>query len=61
MVFSLRFLLTDFKISACRSEEHNNSAKDKGKQGYYFHRRNVYLIIITVSIKSGFEQCTNKK
>ena len=34
----LRFLLTGFKISAYRSEEHNNSAKGKGKQGYYFHK-----------------------
>ena len=33
----LSFLLTDFKISACRSEELSKRATDKGKQGYYFH------------------------
>ena len=34
----LRFLLTGFKICACRSEERNNRETGKGKQGYYFHR-----------------------
>ena len=60
MVF-LDFLLTDFKISACRSEEHYSRATCKGKQGYYFHRKMKCLFhAILVTIKSGFERYLNK-
>ena len=59
MFFFSRFLLTGFKIGTCRSEEHNNKVKGKGKQGCVFHRH--YFHTITVAIKSGFEQYTNKK
>ena len=59
MFFFLRFLLTGFKICTFRSEEHNNRAKGKGKKGYYFHRYHFHTI--TVAIKFGFEQYTNKK
>ena len=59
MFFFSRFLLTGFKIGAFRSEEHNNSAKGKGEQGYYFHRYHFHTL--TVTIKSSLEQYTNKK
>ena len=58
MFFFLRFLLTGFKISACRSEGHKNSAKDI----IFLSRRNVYFIQkISVARESRFEQYTNKK
>ena len=61
-VFFFRFLLIGSKISACRSEESNNRATGKGKQGYYFHRKMKYLFqTITVIIKIDFERCINKK
>ena len=41
--FFFSFILTCSKISACRSEEHNNRATGKGKQGFYFHRKMKYL------------------
>ena len=34
----LCFLLTGFKISACRLEQRNNRATGKAEQRYYFHR-----------------------
>ena len=62
MFFFLRFLLTGFKISACRSEEHNNRAKGKGETGILFSKVDeMFIHQTTVAIKSGFEQYTNKK
>ena len=57
-----RSLLAGFKISTCRTKEHNNRAIGKGKQGYYF-RRNMKCLFqtIIVTIKSGFEWYINKK
>ena len=56
MVF-LHFLLTGSKITACRSENRNNRATGKGKQGYYFYKKMKYLIqTTTVIIKFGFER-----
>ena len=53
--------LTGFKISACGSEDRNNRATDKEKQGYYFHRYMKCLFQkITPTIKSGFERYTKK-
>ena len=57
--FFSRFLLTGFKIGTCRSEEYNNCAKGKGKQGYYFHRYHFHTK--PVARKSGFEQYVNRK
>ena len=57
----LRFLLTDCKISACRSEERINRGTGKKKQEYSFHRQMKCLFqTITVTNKSGFERYTNK-
>ena len=56
------FFLTVFKISACRSEEHNNRAKGKEKTEVLFSKVDkMFIHQVTVAIKSGFEQYTNKK
>ena len=58
----LRFLLIGFKISAEWSEERNNRATGRGKQGYYFHRKIKYLFqTVTVTINSGFERYSDKQ
>ena len=58
----LHFLLIGFKVSVEWSEERNNRATGKGKQGYYFHRKMKCLFqTVTVTVKSGFEQYSDKQ
>ena len=62
IVLNLRFLLTSFKISGCRSEERYKRATGKGKQEYNFHRYMSWLFqTITVTVKPSFKRYTNKK